>query len=198
MRIGLSVGSWLFATRLWSSPILFSCLDSDMLAASFLFDRVYRSESRREWEDGQEQRIRKQARSDWREIFHPATGALCVDGPEGSRPARKRYVRKYEGLCRDQELKSFLSRIRPETSMNAKLHAVLHLMEEHKDETRQGVMINPNFLSRSWTPSRRGRLSNSKRVTDSRRRGSAVWGGGRRPPSLFCALGVGIDLVRSR
>jgi hypothetical protein len=90
--------------------------------------------------------------------FHPATGALCVDGPEGSRPARKRYVRKYEGLCRDQELRSFLSRIRPETSMNPKLHAVLHLMEEHKDEARQSLMITPELFITvldsfaPWTP----------------------------------------------
>jgi hypothetical protein len=50
MRIGLTVGPWLLPPGCRSSQILFSCLDSDMLAASFLFDRVYRSESRRELE----------------------------------------------------------------------------------------------------------------------------------------------------
>jgi hypothetical protein len=90
--------------------------------------------------------------------FHPVTGALCVDGSEGSRPARKRYIRKYEGLLRDKELRSFLSRIKPETPMNAKLHAVLHLMEEHKDEEKQGVVITPELFITvldsfaPWTP----------------------------------------------
>jgi hypothetical protein len=90
--------------------------------------------------------------------FHPATGALCVDGPQGSRPARKRYIRKYEDLCRDQSVRNFLASMRPETPMNAKLHACLHLMEEHKDEATQGVMINPELFITvldsfvPWTP----------------------------------------------
>jgi hypothetical protein len=78
--------------------------------------------------------------------FHPATEALCVDGPEGSGPARRRYVRKYEGLCRNQALRGSLSYIRPETPMNIKLHAILHLIEEHKDEAAQGVMITPELF----------------------------------------------------
>jgi hypothetical protein len=90
--------------------------------------------------------------------FHPATGALCVDGPQGSRPARKRYIRKYEGLCRDQSVRNFLASMRSKTPMNAKLHAFLHLMEEHKDEAAQGVMINPELFITvldsfaPWTP----------------------------------------------
>jgi hypothetical protein len=91
--------------------------------------------------------------------FHPATGALCVDGPKGSRPARRRYLRKYEGLCRDQGLRNFLSEIRPETPMNIKLHAALHLMEEHKDDATQDgvVMTTELFLTvldsfATWTP----------------------------------------------
>jgi hypothetical protein len=89
--------------------------------------------------------------------FHPATGALCVDGPQGSRPARKRYIRKYEGLCLDQSIRDFLASMRPETPMNAKLHALLHLMEEH-DEARQGMMITPELFIlvldsfAPWTP----------------------------------------------
>jgi hypothetical protein len=90
--------------------------------------------------------------------FHPATGALCVDGPQGSRPARKRYIRKYEGLSRDQSVRNFLAAMRPETPMSAKLHAFLHLMEEHKDEAAQGVMIGPELFITvldsfaPWTP----------------------------------------------
>jgi hypothetical protein len=90
--------------------------------------------------------------------FHPATGALGVDGPKGSRPARKRYIRKYEGLCRNQALRESLSNIRPETPMNVKLHAFLHLMEEHKDEATRGVMITPELFITvldsfaPWTP----------------------------------------------
>jgi hypothetical protein len=87
--------------------------------------------------------------------FHPATGALCVDGPQGSRPARKRYIRKYEGLCRDQSIRNFLASMRPEAPMNTKLHAFLHLMEEHDDEAAQGVMITPELFMTvldSFTP----------------------------------------------
>jgi hypothetical protein len=90
--------------------------------------------------------------------FHPATGALCVDGPQGSRPARKRYIRKYEGLCQDQSIRDFLASMRPETPMNAKLHALLHLMEEHDDESAQGVKITPELFTTvldsftPWTP----------------------------------------------
>ena len=42
--------------------------------------------------------------------------------------------------------------------MNVKLHAFLHLMEEHKDEAAQGVMINPELFITvldsfaPWTP----------------------------------------------
>ncbi len=90
--------------------------------------------------------------------FHPATGALCVDGPQGSRPARKRYIRKHEGLCRNQLVVEFLASMRPETPMNAKLHALLHLMEEHDDESAQGVKITPELFTTvldsctPWTP----------------------------------------------
>jgi hypothetical protein len=75
--------------------------------------------------------------------FHPGTGALCVDGPEGSRPARKRYIRKYEGLCRDQSVRRFLASMRPEKDMNVKLHAYLHLMEE-----AQGMVVSPELFLR--------------------------------------------------
>jgi hypothetical protein len=42
--------------------------------------------------------------------------------------------------------------------MNAKLHALLHLMEEHKDEAAQGVTITPELFIlvldsfAPWTP----------------------------------------------
>jgi hypothetical protein len=78
--------------------------------------------------------------------FHPATGALCVDGPEGSRPARRRYIRKYEGLWRDQSVRDFLAPIRPETDMMVKLHAYLHLMEEHEDEVAEGMVVSSELF----------------------------------------------------
>jgi hypothetical protein len=62
--------------------------------------------------------------------------------------------------------------MRPETPMNAKLHALLHLMEEHDDESAQGVKITPELFT------------------------TAVGGGGDVVlPLLFCALVVGDDLV---
>jgi hypothetical protein len=80
-------------------------------------------------------------------FFDPLTGALRVYGPEGSRKARRRYVRKYERLCRNQGLKEYLAKMRPETPINVKLHAVLHLMAQHDDEAiRQGVAIDPDVL----------------------------------------------------
>jgi hypothetical protein len=48
--------------------------------------------------------------------------------------------------------------MRPETPMNAKLHALLHLMEEHDDESAQGVKITPELFTTvldsftPWTP----------------------------------------------
>jgi hypothetical protein len=74
--------------------------------------------------------------------FHPVTGELCVDGPPGSRQARKRYIRNYEGLCQDRSVRSFLASMRSEKDMNVKLHAYLHLMEEHKDEVAQGMAVS--------------------------------------------------------
>jgi hypothetical protein len=92
-------------------------------------------------------------------FFDPTTGNLCVSGPEGSRKARRRYVRKYEGLCRNQVVRESLAKIRPETPINVKLHAVLHLMAQHDDEAiRQGVAIDPDVLFEvvdsfgSWKP----------------------------------------------
>jgi hypothetical protein len=80
-------------------------------------------------------------------FFDPFTGALRVSGPEGSRKARRRYVRKYEGLCRNRVVRESLAKIRPETAINVKLHAVLHLMEQYDDEEiRQGVAIMPDLL----------------------------------------------------
>ena len=79
-------------------------------------------------------------------FFHPETGTLCVLGPKGSRRARRRYVRKYQKLCRDPELRAFLSGIRPETAINAKLHAFLHLMEEHEDDIADGMVITPDLF----------------------------------------------------
>jgi hypothetical protein len=92
-------------------------------------------------------------------FFDPNNGKLCVSGPAGSRPARRRYVRKYSGLCRNEELRDFLAKIRPPTGMNVKLHAVLHLMERYEhEEIGEGVIIRPDALIEvldslaPWTP----------------------------------------------
>jgi hypothetical protein len=79
-------------------------------------------------------------------FFHPETGTLCVLGPKESRKARRRYVQKYKTLCHSPDLRAFLSRIRPETAINAKLHAFLHLMEEHKDDIAEGMVITPDLF----------------------------------------------------
>jgi hypothetical protein len=68
--------------------------------------------------------------------------------PLSQAPARRRYIRKYEGLCRDREVKDFMASIRPETDMNLNLHVYLHVMEEHKDEVAEGMVVSQELFLR--------------------------------------------------
>ena len=117
--------------------------------------------------------------------FGPETGKLCVVGPKGSRKACRRYVRKYEKLCESQKLRTSLSEIRTETPMNMKLHAFLHLVQEHEDDIAGGMPITAdhfNTVLDSFTfhtePVDRDRRF---KALENRRRE-----GGHRPP-FFCA-----------
>jgi hypothetical protein len=78
--------------------------------------------------------------------FFDPSGGLCVFGPDEARESLSRYVAKYEPHCRDQSLKRILAAIRPETDMNKKLHAILHLLEEHKEDIAQGIGIGPDLV----------------------------------------------------
>jgi hypothetical protein len=60
-----------------------------------------------------------------------------------------RYVAKYAPLSRDQSLREFLAPVRPGTDMNQKLHAILVLMEEYKDDIAQGMKISPDLVVES-------------------------------------------------
>jgi hypothetical protein len=79
-------------------------------------------------------------------FFDPLTGELRVIGPREAEKACRRYVCKYEGLWRNQSLRDFLAPIRPKTDMNVKLHAYLHLMEEHRDEVADGMVVSPELF----------------------------------------------------
>jgi hypothetical protein len=79
-------------------------------------------------------------------FFDPSTGELRVSGPRESKKARDRYIRKYGGLCRDQSVKEFLASIRPEVDPNVKLHAYLHLMEEHEDDVANGMVVSEELF----------------------------------------------------
>ena len=78
--------------------------------------------------------------------FDAETGKLCVVGPKGSRKACRRYVRKYEKLCQSHKFRGPLSQIRPGTPMNMKLHALLHLIDEHMDDIAAGMPITEDHF----------------------------------------------------
>jgi hypothetical protein len=80
-------------------------------------------------------------------FFHPETEKLCVLGPKGSRNARRRYIRKYEKLCQNHEFRTSLSKVRPETAINMKLHAFLHLIEEHENDIADGMPITADLFN---------------------------------------------------
>jgi hypothetical protein len=87
--------------------------------------------------------------------FFDSNGNLCVFGVDEAKEAVARYVIKYAPICRDQSLRQFLASIRPEADMNEKLHAILVLMEEHKDDMAQGMGISPDLVVKaldSFTP----------------------------------------------
>lgn len=78
--------------------------------------------------------------------FFDLDGNLYVSGPMETKEAQSRYLAKYAPLCRSQSLREFLTLIRPETDMSQKLHAILHLMEEHKDDIAQGMGISADLV----------------------------------------------------
>ena len=80
-------------------------------------------------------------------FFHPETEQLCVLGPKGSRKACRRYIKKYEKLCENEKLRTSLSEIRPETPINMKLHAFLHLVQEHEDDIAGGMPITADHFN---------------------------------------------------
>jgi hypothetical protein len=43
-------------------------------------------------------------------------------------------------------VRDFLAPIRPETDMMVKLHAYLHLMEEHEDEVAEGMVVSSELF----------------------------------------------------
>ena len=80
-------------------------------------------------------------------FFHPETEKLCVLGPKSSREARRRYIKKYEKLCQSANLRKSLSEIRTKTPINMKLHAFLHLVQEHEDDIAGGIPITAGHFN---------------------------------------------------
>jgi hypothetical protein len=74
-------------------------------------------------------------------------GNLCVFGPEEARGPVEEYVRKYQPMCHDPAVRALLAVTRPETNMNLKMHIVLHLMEEFKEEIAEGMIISRDLFS---------------------------------------------------
>ena len=68
-------------------------------------------------------------------------------GPNGSRKVRRRYVKKYRKLCESEKLRTSLSEIRTETALNMKLHAFLHLVQEHEDDIAGGMPITAEHFN---------------------------------------------------
>jgi hypothetical protein len=69
-------------------------------------------------------------------------GSLGVFGPEEAREPVEEYIRKYQPICQDPDVRALLAITRPETNMNLKMHIVLHLMEEFKEEIAEGMAIS--------------------------------------------------------
>ena len=89
--------------------------------------------------------------------FFDRGGNLSVLGPNESRESLYRYVCKYAPLCRDRLLRKFLAPIRPDTHVYEKLHAILDLMEEYKDEIAHGMKITEELVTTAldafpWEP----------------------------------------------
>ena len=84
-------------------------------------------------------------------------GHLSVLGPNESSESLARYVSNYAPLCGDRTLIEFLAPIRPETRMDEKLHAILDLMEEYKDEIAHGMKTTEELVTTAldafpWEP----------------------------------------------
>jgi hypothetical protein len=52
-------------------------------------------------------------------------GSLGVFGPEEAREPVEEYIRKYQPICQDPDVRALLAITRPEANMNLKMHIVL-------------------------------------------------------------------------
>jgi len=73
--------------------------------------------------------------------FDP-NGVLHVVGPEEASDPIQEYIGKYQPISEDPDVRALLAVTRPDTDMNLKMHTVLHLMEEFKEEIAEGMIIS--------------------------------------------------------
>jgi hypothetical protein len=73
--------------------------------------------------------------------FDP-NGVLHVVGPEEASDPIQEYIGRYKPICEDPDVRALLAVTRPDTDMNLKMHTVLHLMEEFKEEIAEGMIIS--------------------------------------------------------